>query len=444
MVNTGLRNIWEKLTGDRVSYSMENRAFNYVGLLSFIVIVYFLLFNLTIGQFVMSAVMVVLFMIQSVLYYYSLVKRQYKKSILIYAACSYAALVANYYCNDGIHGPTLYAFFLTFQLLVAVSPLKYSRAWIVLHVVIALFLLFSEYFNPDTVPDTYPSRLSRFLDIGVTYAISILFVFLITNYLKRYYKHEKNLAGERLLAITAKNEEILKQNRDLERLNDEKNKMFSIISHDLRSPIDSIRGYLEVLSQVILDPAEKKGIENELLGQVKYTSDLLQNLLYWSKTQMKGVSVKLVPIRLIDMVDDARNFKLAGAARKEIKMTYAINKDIEVIADKDMLKIVLRNLVVNAIKFTPEGGEISIKLIKKDATALISIQDNGIGIPLEKRKEIFTLKSGSTFGTNDEKGIGLGLVLCKEFIEYQGGEIWFDSEVGKGSTFYISLPLSKM
>jgi signal transduction histidine kinase len=203
-------------------------------------------------------------------------------------------------------------------------------------------------------------------------------------------------------------------------------------------------GYLEILSNNIVNNEEKKMIETELLGQIKYTSDLLQNLLYWSKSQMKGVNVKLVPLKVIDIIEDTRNFKLAGAAKKEIKLSYSIDKEIEVIADKDMLMIVLRNLVVNAIKFTPVGGEIAIKVIKDKDNAVISIKDNGIGIPEEKKKELFTLKSQSTYGTNQEKGIGLGLVLCKEFTEYQNGKIWFDSVEGKGSTFYVSLPLSKL
>ena len=158
---------------------------------------------------------------------------------------------------------------------------------------------------------------------------------------------------------------------------------------------------------------------------------------------MKGVSVNLVPIKIKDMVDDARNFKMAGAAKKNIKLTYAIDRELEVVADKDMLRIVLRNLVINAIKFTQTGGEITIGVKRKDDTAIISIKDNGIGIPPEKQSEIFSLKTNSTYGTNEEKGMGLGLMLCKEFVEYQNGRIWFESEVGKGSTFFISLPLTK-
>lgn len=443
-MNKTLKKYWSKLTGDTVEYSMENRAFNFISVVSFITLFFLFIFDVFIEQWTMCGVIVGLVVVQSILYYNSLFKKQYKKEIIVFAIVSYIGVMMNYFNNSGTIGPTLFLLFLTMQFLLTVSPSKYNAVWIVVHILLATVLIGIEYAFPNLAPDTYPTRFARYFDIVTTFIACILFVHLITSYLKRYYTNERRISQERLLAITKQNEQILRQNTELERLNDEKNKMFSIISHDLRSPVDSIRGYLEVLSNNILDPAEKKEIEVELLGQVKYTSDLLQNLLYWSKTQMKGVNVKLVPLKLIDMIDDARNFKLAGAAKKEIKITYAISRDIEVIADKDMLKIVLRNIVMNSIKFTPAGGEIAIKAVKQGETAVISIKDTGIGIPAEKQAELFTLRSGSTFGTNDEKGMGLGLVLCKEFVEYQHGTIWFESTAGNGSTFFISLPLSKL
>ncbi|PQJ12832.1 two-component sensor histidine kinase [Flavipsychrobacter stenotrophus] len=443
-MNKSLKKNWIRLTGDRAEYSMENRAFNFISVVTFITLIFMFIFDVFIEQWTMCVVIAGLVIVQSFLYYNSLFKKQYKKEIIVFAIVSYIGVLMNYFNNSGTLGPSLFLLFLTLQFLLTVSPSKYNRLWIIVHILVATILICTEYYYPDLAPNTYSTRFDRYFDILSTFVACILFVHFITAYLKRYYTNERRISQERLSAILKQNEHILQQNVELERLNDEKNKMFSIISHDLRSPVDSIRGYLEVLSNNILDPYEKKEIEVELLGQVKYTSDLLQNLLYWSKTQMKGVNVKLVALKLIDMVDDARNFKLAGAAKKEIKMTYSIGRDIEVIADKDMLKIVLRNLVMNAIKFTPVGGEIAIRVVKEDEMAIISVKDTGIGIPKEKQQEIFTLRSGSTFGTNDEKGIGLGLVLCKEFIEYQKGKIWFDSIPGSGTTFYISLPLSKL
>ena len=436
--------LWERLTGDPESFSMENRAFNYVSVVSFAVILYCLAFDIYFGQVMMSAVLISLFFVQCGLYYFSRFKRNFRTGTIIYAVCSYFAICANYYLNSGISGPTLFLFFMVFQFLVAISGRVLNMIWVALHLLIPLVLLGTEYVHPEWVPDTYNSKTAHFTDIYTTYVAVLVFVLLVTGYLRRYYIREKNLANERALAIQLQNEQIIEQNKQLARINEEKNKLFSIVSHDLKGPVDSVSGYLELLSQDLITVDERREIERELHHQTKYTSDLLLNLLYWSKTQMNGVNVVLRPLPLRTMVDDARNYKIAFAAKKGIKLTYSIDKNMEVIADEEMMRIVLRNLVNNAIKFTQPGGEIFITVANKDHTAIVSIKDTGIGIPAEKQKEIFTLKTNSTYGTRDEKGIGLGLMLCKEFMEYMHGNIWFESEPGKGSVFHVSLPLSRL
>ena len=442
--NNTPKRIWDKLTGDRNNFSMENRAFNYVSIISFAVIIYCFTIDMYIGQYIMGGVLVGLFFVLSILYYQSRVKKQYKLGIVIYAVCSYIAIFLNYFYNSGIIGPTLFMFFLVFHFLVTISGRCINKLWIALHMCIPAVLLGAEYLHPEWVPDAYTSRFSRFVDVYTTYIAVVVFVFFVTNYLRQYYMREKKLAEQRALSIFEQNEQIVLQNKQLAQINEEKNKLFSIVSHDLKSPIDSISGYLEVLTNDLVAPEERLEIETELLNQTKYTSELLLNLLYWSRTQMNGVNVDLKPIPLMEIVDDARNYKIATAAKKGVKLTYNAANDIEVIADTEMLRIVLRNIVNNAIKFTNPGGEIIIAVAKNAGTAEILIKDTGIGIPLDRQGQIFTLQTSSTYGTKDEKGIGLGLMLCKEFVEYMKGTIWFESEVGKGSVFHISLPLSRL
>ncbi|MCD6011442.1 MAG: rcsC 1 [Flavipsychrobacter sp.] len=226
----------------------------------------------------------------------------------------------------------------------------------------------------------------------------------------------------------------------LEQMNLEKNKLLSIVSHDLRSPIDSIKSYLELLAENVLTSEERAQVEGQLAEQTRYTSDLLTNMLSWVKSQMGGVTVNLVPVKVKEVVDLIAGNKLTSVARKGIKLTYSINSSLEVIADFDMLKIVLRNLVNNAIKFTKPGGEITIKAERKGSEVTISVTDTGIGIPADKQEEIFSTKIHSTYGTDNEKGIGLGLVMCREFMHYQNGKIGFESTENVGTRFYIVLP----
>ncbi len=333
--------------------------------------------------------------------------------------------------------------FLTFYLLIAIGNPKQYPLWISLHILVLLSLLACEYIHPDWVPDTYKSKSDRYIDIGATSGTAIAFIFFITNYMRKNLDKERVKTEERELAISNQNRQIIEQNHLLEKVNAEKTKLFSIISHDLRAPLDSIRGYLELVSEHLLSEDELATMHQELLNQTKYTSELLLNLLYWSKAQMQGISVHLVSICVKDIMDEVCGNKLSNAAMKGIKITYSIKPEIEVVGDKDMLRIVLRNLINNAIKFTKPGGEIKIKVTINSPNAEISVRDNGIGIPLERRDDIFRHKTNSTYGTNNEKGIGLGLILCREFMDYQNGKIWFESEEGIGSVFYISLPMTK-
>jgi two-component system sensor histidine kinase/response regulator len=443
-MKTALNRQWIRLTGDPATYSMENRAFNLVSFISLLAMAYMFLFDVFIDQWQMCIVMACLSIVQVFLYYQSLVKRNYRRQILIYGLLAYLGLAINYHYNSGVGGPTMFVFFLIFQLVLTIAPSRYSIPWTAVNIVLALGLYTADYLSPSLFPDSYPSRGARFIDFGSTYALCIVFIYFITTYLKRYYKSEKRIAEERLVAIRQQNAIMLKQTAELERLDAEKNKMFSIISHDLRAPIDSIKGYLEILSRSLVSQEEKEEIEIELLSQVRYTSELLQNMLQWSKTQMQGLQQNLVPLNLKDIIDEMGSSRLSGASAKGVKLTYSIDKELEVIADADMLKVVMRNLLGNAVKFTPAGGEVVIKALKEGDSVTVFVKDNGIGISRAKQDQLFTLHSATTFGTDNEKGVGLGLLLCKDFMERQGGSLWFHSTEGQGSTFFIKIPSAQL
>ncbi len=438
----GKPRLWEKLTGNPEELSIENRTFNYVCVITFFLLAASLLFDIFICQSLMIGVVSGLIVVLGILYYLSRFRKIYKIGITLFTTFSYFALAINYFANEGINGPTLILFFVTFFFLITLTKRRFHPLWIAVHISVVMALLAVEYYKPGLVPTTYPNRPSRFMDMGVTTIICMIFIYAINRYLNNFYHSRVVLADDRALAISDQNKKILAQNQMLERVNEEKNKLFSIVSHDLKAPLDSIRGYLILLSGNMLDEDEKQNIEDELLDQTKYTTDLLMNLMSWAKAQMHGVVVNLVPLHLKTLVEEVAGHKKSVAARKGIKLTYSIYPTIEVVGDKDMLHIVLRNLVNNAIKFTDAGGEVCIKATKMGEKVMISIQDTGIGIPIEKQAEIFTLKTQSTYGTNKEKGIGLGLMMCKEFMDYQQGDIWFESEPGKGTTFYIALPMT--
>jgi two-component system, sensor histidine kinase and response regulator len=269
----------------------------------------------------------------------------------------------------------------------------------------------------------------------------ILLCFYCITYIRRQYETEKKNAEDKSAAITEQNRMISSQNLDLKRLNAEKNKLMSIIAHDLRSPLGSIQNSLEIITEYDLDSEDKQFMEKELLQTTRETSAMLSKLLFWSKSQLTGISVVSTRHNLSKLMDQALDTARLSASHKKIELINDISLETDIYADADMMELIVRNLVGNAIKFTPPGGSIFISSEEKSQECWLCIRDTGRGIALEKQSEIFSLTAQSTYGTENEKGLGLGLLLCKEFINAQSGRIWFESKEGQGTSFYVSVPL---
>lgn len=437
------KKVWELLTGKPSEFELDNRIFNSISVFTLCVLIIFLIANVIIGMKELIALASCLLIIQFGFYYLSRIYKIYKKSFFFYGLISYAALIIEFFYNSGTNGPSLFIFFLTFHLLIAFTPRKTHKVWVLLHLSFSVLLLTIEYLHPQLVPDTYTSRPERYLDLSISYVITLAFIYFATIYLRNMLSKEKNLTEKRSREIEGYNLQILQQNQNLERLNQEKDKLFSIVSHDLRSPLNTIQSYLEMLTGGDLGEDEKEMVEAELLALTKNTSDMLANMLSWSKSQMEGVTVRLAGINLADTLHTTLDVQKLIANKKGVVLNYDIATTVNINADRDMLQLVIRNLVNNAVKFTPAGGEVNVNVNTTGEDCRLVIKDNGIGISPEQQKELFTLKSKPTYGTMNEKGVGLGLLLCKEFIELQQGRIWFISSQGIGTTFYISLPLSK-
>jgi signal transduction histidine kinase len=171
------------------------------------------------------------------------------------------------------------------------------------------------------------------------------------------------------------------------------------------------------------------------------TLRLLENLLQWANSQRGKIIFNPVPVSLSELLNEESGMLNDMASRKGIKLKSALSIDLTITADRNMIKTILRNLISNAIKYTHKNGKVEVKAILKDSRAEISVSDNGIGMTKETMSKLFRIDANLfTPGTENEKGTGLGLLLCKEFVEKHGGKIWVESELGKGSVFSFSLP----
>jgi signal transduction histidine kinase len=394
-------------------------------------------FNMWLGLTAVWIIVATLLMLQIFFFYLSRYKRIYNASMLAYVILSYITLTATFYLNSGSHGPALLLFFLTFNLLIAFSPRRRHWVWALLHLLLPVILLTKEYIDPNWIKDSYGNAENRYVDILSSYLVTLTCIYLITNYLRNNYEREKSNAQERA-------DKIDTQNANLEQLNQKKDKLFSIIAHDLQSPLNSIITTLHLIAEYELEEEEKKMLGDELLTLTKNTSNLLTNLLTWSKLQMDGKGVILSSENVCQAVERVLSIQRILADKKSVSIESRVDPAIYITADHNMLELVVRNLVNNAIKFTPSGGDITIDLQIKHSACHLIIADNGIGIDPSQQDELFSLKTQSTFGTNNEKGIGLGLVLCKELLALQNGKLWFESTPGKGTTFFASFPLSQV
>lgn len=235
-------------------------------------------------------------------------------------------------------------------------------------------------------------------------------------------------------------QETEKRSEELERLNQVKDKFFSIISHDLRSPINALAGLLDLLDKGAVKPEELPNHVRELKTRFNHTRTLLNNLLDWTLLQMDKLNLQPSKIDLHKIVDE--NIQLLSSVQtKQITMLNNTPSPCVAFADSNTTNLVIRNLMTNASKFTNEGGVITITAIEKENHLQISVTDNGIGMNNDVLKILFDKTAPyTTRGTANEKGTGLGLILCKEFVEKNGGKIWVESKEGAGSTFSFTIP----
>lgn len=235
-------------------------------------------------------------------------------------------------------------------------------------------------------------------------------------------------------------EEMEKRSEELERLNQVKDKFFSIISHDLRSPINALSGLLDLLDRGALPQEEFPKHINELRTRFNHTRTLLNNLLDWTLLQMDKLNVQASKIELRKIVEE--NVQLLGHAQnKKIQLINDVPPGTYAYADANTINLVIRNLMTNAIKFTNDGGIVQVATEEKEDEWVVCVTDNGIGINPDVLKILFDKTAPyTTRGTANEKGTGLGLILCKEFVEKNGGKISVESEAGKGSTFRFTVP----
>lgn len=399
-------------------FNYANLAGFSIGLLRFIYLLCFSPDHYTAQGLAVNALPLFLCVIMAV----CMLLNRYKAAIFISFLCFPPALATMAFFTDdkGLEIYLLLYMVFVFFFLHHRPRIIATFCWLTLWFIIVHFSLQNILFFP---PYTYPFDIALSV---LNYGSGLLFIFMTLYFIKfEVWKFEKS---------------IREKKEELKKLNAVKDKVFSVISHDLRLPVHSILLLLRELQKAGVKAEEIEAYLPEITANMEQTGELLDNLLAWAKSQMQDSNLP-DEISLATMTQQMFKFMGGNAAKKNIRLVNEVEMESIAFADESSAKIVLRNLLANAIKFTKPGGYVKVRSEMAGEFVNIMVEDNGVGIPAEKQHLLFGDDYFTSPGTNKEAGTGLGLLICKDLVKQNGGTMEFKSKIGNGSTFSFSLPL---
>ena len=280
----------------------------------------------------------------------------------------------------------------------------------------------------------------NYLELLIVATGIFVFVYHFNNALKKSFFDLKKHTDELEVLVEERTEELHRNNKELKKLNSTKDRLFRIIGHDMKAPM------VYTLSSVDMMKSSGEALPNELLNEISHTTGqnikLLENLLNWSMSQLEEIKYAPKPLIIHELLTEQIDGLRHIANEKNIDLYLQVDAGLEVNADPNMLMTIVRNLISNALKFTSTNGVITVSVEKEQNAYYFSIQDTGVGMDSEVKDKLFKPDEMQTSrGTNNEQGTGIGLLICKEFVERHEGKIWVDSILGVGSNFQFSIPI---
>jgi two-component system sensor histidine kinase/response regulator len=410
---------WRFLIGNPSDFTLEARVFHSISLGIVVLVTAYIPYDLFAGLYVAAPSCLVFAGIFGYEYYRSRFRGLPHRSLL-FGLSGLVLLSVNYFANSGIEGSTDLIWPVYLLLLLTICPYRYHVTWVLIYLVVFGLVHVAEYLYPGLVQYPFRPGQGQFTDRITAFPIPVIGMTIVISLFKRNYDKERATVAQR---------------------DAEKARLLSILSHDLRAPFIQVGQYLELLEDASLSVDQRARMEHTLHQANDQALTLVTNLLYWSRSQLNGVTVNLAQLKLADTLENTLRIAQAQAMQKNIMLTQRIDPAISVIADVDMLQLVVRNLLQNAIKFTLVGGTISVDTDIVQGRCRLSVSDTGVGITDVQLKTLFSGAASPAYGTANEKGVGLGLQLCREFVEHQHGHISVESKPGEGSRFIIELPL---
>lgn len=365
------------------------------------------------------------------LFYLNKVKKL-KAPILFLVITGIGICTGLMFFSDGIGDEIV----LVFPILLFVASLKFDRVSLLITLLAELAVIAGiGYLEINGLITNALSHTTSLPKIGALFVILILTAFIV-DLLVNDFKSFIN-------KLQSNSKDLTKANKELNNSNATKDKFFSIVAHDLRSPFQGLLGIANILENLDEDltPEERKDFVVRLNSSLKRQYDFLEELLLWGKFQRDAVDFEPQICNLREIVERSHLILSGNLYKKKLYFEFHTPDELNAKCDENLISTVIRNLISNAIKYTPAGGKITATLYEDSSNVYADIKDTGIGLSDERKNQLFKIETNtSTRGTEDEAGTGLGLILCKEIMDKHLGEISVKSEEGKGSTFSIKLP----
>ncbi|WP_215223255.1 sensor histidine kinase [Echinicola shivajiensis] len=431
-----IKRIWKKLTALSPGQGMEGRIFNSTALILVLYLFGMVIFNFLTGQKILSIILILTALVVILAYILARKSKNFKNGIRTLAVFSYPILVVNFYLNDGINGPSSYIFLMIHLLILTLSDRKEFWFWGAYNFIFfsSLYIIGSKF--PELIPENYESVNIRITDHLLTYLACIIGMIAIISMLKWNYHKQK-------IKSDFRNKAFREANTSLEDSLEQKNKIIALISHDLKNPLISITNILQMIKEDELSEEETKTVQEDLLLMASNTQKMAESILEWAAIELKSSKPIFKTINFQERCQHTLDIYKSMAEQKGIFFTKSFSGPLEIKTDPDRLLLIIRNLLQNAIKFTPPKGEIHFSYENNGQFINIIIDDTGVGISEKKLKNIFSKNYISSLGTASEKGYGLGLYICKENAIKIGGQLDVKSEIGIGTTFFIKFPTKK-
>jgi len=428
MRNKRVKVFFSYIFGDEENFSLEHRLVLSASIIGILISLIGAFINFLLSTSIIAVLIpIFLSLLVLILYYFIRFKKVFEPVSFPVIFVSILGISTIWIFNGGINGSNVMPAFVIVILGLLIVRDREKKYVIILFLAANILIYLIQFYRPDLITN-FPSETDRWIDHLITLVYSAILIYYIIRFVHKNYNIERLKAEE--------------SEKKLIQINIDKDRFISILAHDLRSPFNSLLGFSEELKENLnkLDMAQIRSYVNRIHDSAHNSYNLLEDLLMWEKSLQGTIPFNPQKVNFgevcLSVVESIRPI----AATKNISLNW-FEIEISVYADVLMLKTVLRNLIINAVKFTNTLGAVNVSAKWDKSVVTISVSDNGVGISSENLSKLFDISQVlTTAGTSKEKGTGLGLLICKEFVEKQGGRIWVESEIGKGSDFRFTLP----